>query len=299
MIDDNIKKHKTDKQHRTTPRDRRDGPGTYPTPAPSLVVCLGQTDFRLAVISCFTRYEGYTEDFLYFVAISELFKDAQERERVAATTHGFRNESTIDNFPQPDDYARSSNTPGWVVPWQKWGSQWAHILEGTLRYSNMCHIYMNRVAFLMPYPPMDANVLDDDGEHWNHSQGQGRNWGSQYVYILDFNLNALHESYPARIGGAWSSVRRSEGPFGPGRNEKCSLADLIDDHEMGPTSGHPSRESCSHEQAHSVAAPVSKDVFTQSNPSQHPYHIAESTPLSRSTGNGWRWSTQSVSSWFL
>lgn len=67
---------------RKSRQESQDLPKAYPMPTPSLIVRPGQDDFRVAVITYKVQRENYVKDFIGFIAISELFKDAQERDRL-------------------------------------------------------------------------------------------------------------------------------------------------------------------------------------------------------------------------
>ena len=141
----------------------------------------GQDDFRLAVLTFSIRRADVREQLLSFIAISELFKDAQKLNATAL-------ESAGRSFDDGERYHR-------VLEWDEWGPRWARLMQGTASRAWVCYVFMTRFVLVTSEPPMDAIVDGDIGLDDLHEK-------KGYISVLDFNPHGLHESFPA-CNGVW------------------------------------------------------------------------------------------------
>jgi len=150
-------------------------PGSRPAVRP------GEEDFRLAALTFSVRREATQEHFVGFIAISELFKDAQKWNAAFVDSEG----------GILDDGYRSRR----LLRWEEWGPKWTRFLPGAVSRAWVCYIYKTRFVFITLEPPL---LIDEDDEPTDLDGNGG------YLGVLDFNPHGLHESYPAR-NGAWLS----------------------------------------------------------------------------------------------
>lgn len=279
----------TSKQSGNRRQASQESPTPYPMPTPSLIVRPGQDDFRVAVITYSVRREASDEDFISFIAISELSKDARERERGRLAHRTSLRETAKDAPSTETDTGVNIDpavlpTPRWVIPWDEWGPKWSRFLEGSISLSWVCYIYMNRFVLAMADPPMDTRVHEEDwasdrDQDGDHIPGRRRQ-ESMYLCVLDFNPNALDPSYPARLGGAWNPLPRATTAAGVEEEGEVSLTDDGEDWETEFSFSRPSKEKGVHERTHIIALPVGEDVFAEPLITTLPYRKLHSyTPV--------------------
>lgn len=261
-----------DEFYGTRVRSTQDSAEPYPSPTPSPIVRPGINDFRVAVITYGIRREGYSEDFIGFIAISELFKDARNRERITPAT----------TVPDTDIAADSTYahvrrlghivTPRWVVPWVEWGPKWSRFIQGRPSLSWVCYIYMNRFVMATPFPPLDADE-SGDADSEEDEDGSAQNGVKTYICVLDFNPNALHASYPARRDGSWNSSTNPASAPDLDHEDVRSLDSDSDDWDsiFGPYGPSSSKERGYDEYTHNTAFPIGEDVFATPITTALPY----------------------------
>ena len=145
-----------------------------PFPMNGPVIRPNEDAFRLVVLTLNVATGHSRQSYTMFVAITDLFRRAQEHERIH----------------QNQVRRNSGDTPSplipLVVPWNEWGPQSSRVMEGSNSGAWVCYVYMHRFVYqttISPHFVGPPNELHDPRQ-------------MSAIHVLDFNPNVMRTNSP-------------------------------------------------------------------------------------------------------